>query len=404
MRVLADAVAALWRRSAGPELDRLIQALRTVSGARDLPAVMAAVTTAARRLVAADGATFVLREGTMVHYADEDAIAPLWKGRRFPAQACVSGIAMLRKESIAIEDLRLDPRVTPDTYRGTFVRSLAMVPIRREDPLGAIGVYWAGRHRASPRELSVLEALAEAAAAAVANTDFLARLERAVALRDEFLVLAAHELNTPLAAVQLRADVLARAAQRDGGEGPELASFQAALGRLTGTVAGLLEFSRASHEGIPLERAIVDLAELAARAADGVRPRAAATGTELRVVAPAPVTGEWDGPWLARGVAHLVENAVKFGRGRPVDVAISDAGDEARVAVRDRGPGVPGQERERIFGKYERAAPAEHVGGLGLGLWMARAIAEAHGGTVTVEGAPDEGAVFTLVVPKRRSA
>ena len=148
----------------------------------------------------------------------------------------------------------------------------------------------------------------------------------------------------------------------------------------------------------------MDIAELARAAADGVSPRAAATGTELRVDAPAAVDGEWDARWVTRAIGHLVENAVKFGRGRPVDVAVLDAGGEARVAVRDRGPGVPGEERERIFGKFERAAPAEHVGGLGLGLWLARAIAEAHGGTVTVDGAPGEGAVFTLSVPKRLPA
>src|SRR5512146_1260169 len=165
-------------------VEPLVDALRAVAAARDLPAVMAAVRRHARRLASADGATFVLREGAMVHYADEDAIAPLWKGRRFPAEACISGIAMLRRESVVIEEIRDDPRTPQDAYRPTFVRSLAMVPIRREAPVGAIGAYWARNHRATPREVAALEALADAAAAAVANADLVARLERAVALRD----------------------------------------------------------------------------------------------------------------------------------------------------------------------------------------------------------------------------
>lgn len=389
--------------SAEPTRDRtepLVEALRTVAAARDLPAVMTAVRRHARRLVSADGATFVLREGAMVHYADEDAIAPLWKGRRFPAEACVSGYAMLHRQSVVIEDIRADPRVPQDAYRNTFVRSMAMVPIGRDAPLGAIGAYWAELHRASPREVAALEALAEAAAGAVANADLLARLSRAVALRDEFLALAAHELNTPLAAVRLRAEALARAARGPAG-GPDLAPLHAALGRLGDTVAGLLEFSRASDEGIALARAPVDLADVTRATVEGLRARAGALGVELRLSAPGPVTGEWDGGRLGRAVGHLVENAVKFGRGKPVDVGVSEDGGEARVAVRDRGPGVPGEARERIFRKFERAAPAENVGGLGLGLWMARAVAEAHGGTVTVESAPGEGALFTLRIPKR---
>jgi signal transduction histidine kinase len=392
------------REPAVAEPDLLVEGLRAVAAARDLGGVMAAVRRAARRLVAAEGATFVLREGAMVHYADEDAISPLWKGRRFPMAACISGWAIAHRESVAIDDIYEDARVPHDAYRPTFVRSLAMVPIRRDDPLGAIGVYWARLHRATARQLAALEALADATAVAIANVDLLARMERAIRLRDEFITLAGHELNTPLAAVRLRADALERAARRAGEERetlPELERLRATVGRLAEAVGGLLEFSRASRDGIQLARAPVDLAELARATVDGVRARAAATGTPVDLDAPRAVVGEWDGARLRQAVAHLVENAVKFGRGRPVEVTVVDGVGDGRVVVRDHGPGVPGDARERIFGKFERAASADHVPGLGLGLWMARAVAEAHGGTLTVEGAPEGGALFVLTVPKR---
>jgi signal transduction histidine kinase len=398
MRVLEVESPSLEPRS--DPVEPLVDALRAVASARDLPSVMAAVRRHARRLASADGATFVLREGTMVHYADEDAIAPLWKGRRFPMQACVSGLAVLRRETILIEDIRVDPRVPQDAYRNTFVRSMAMVPIRRDAPLGAIGTYWAERHLPTAQEVAALEALAEAAGVAVANADLFARLSRAVALRDEFLALAAHELRTPLAAVRLRADAVGRAARATPGS-PDLAPLHAALARLGDTVSGLLEFSRVSEEGIAVACAPVDVAELARTVVEGLRARAQATETALALTAPGPVMGEWDGGQLARAIGHLVANAVKFGRGRPVDVSVSEEAGEARVSVRDRGPGIPGEARERIFAKYERAARPENVGGLGLGLWMARGIAEAHGGTVTVDSVPGDGAVFTLRVPKR---
>lgn len=162
-----------------------------------------------------------------------------------------------------------------------------------------------------------------------------------------------------------------------------------------------MAFSRASRDGIALSRSTADLAAVAAEAVAAVRARADATGTALRICGASGVMGEWDGERLRQAIGHLVENAVKFGRGRPVEVRVQEGVGEAQVVVRDRGPGVPADARERIFEKFERAASADHVGGLGLGLWMARGIAEAHGGTVALEAAPAEGATFVLTVPKR---
>jgi len=147
----------------------LLKAVADLSMARDLEAVMGVVKRAARALTGADGATFVLRDGDLCRYADEDAIGPLWKGRRFAMSACISGWAMLHREAVALEDVYADPRIPADAYRPTFVKSLAMVPIRVEDPIGAIGVYW-GRTRATPpQELEVLQALAGTTACAIEN-------------------------------------------------------------------------------------------------------------------------------------------------------------------------------------------------------------------------------------------
>jgi signal transduction histidine kinase len=384
------------------DADVLLGALRALASVRDLPSVMAIVRRAARELVHADGVTFVLREGPLVHYADEDAIAPLWKGRRFPAEACISGWAMLHRESVVIEDIYADTRIPHDAYRPTFVKSLAMVPIRREDPLGAIGAYWGRRYLASPRQLAHLESLAAAAGLAVANADLVARLQSAVRLRDEFIALAAHELATPFSALRLRAEAVVRG-RGVADRSADVDRLRATVDRLGDVIAALGDFSRASREGIPLARAAVDLAEVARAAVERVRARDRTdeTGTPLQVVSGGPLLGEWDGERLGQAIAHLVENAAKFGRGSPVVVTVSERGDDARVAVHDAGPGVADEDRERIFGRFERASSPLSHGGLGLGLWMARAIAEAHGGAIAVESPPGHGATFTLVVPRR---
>jgi GAF domain-containing protein len=127
-------------------MERLVAVVQELSMARELPTVMAIVRRAARELTGADGATFVLREADHCYYADEDAIQPLWKGQRFPMAACVSGWVMLNRQAAVIEDIASDSRVPIDAYRQTFVRSLAMVPIRAAAPIGAIGNYWARQH------------------------------------------------------------------------------------------------------------------------------------------------------------------------------------------------------------------------------------------------------------------
>src|ERR671914_1475469 len=103
--------------------------METVEAAEDLESLVRCVRTAARRLARSDGATFVLREEDRCFYADEDSIAPLWKGQRFPMHECISGWAMLHHEPAVIVDITLDARIPQAVYRPTYVRSLVMVPV-----------------------------------------------------------------------------------------------------------------------------------------------------------------------------------------------------------------------------------------------------------------------------------
>ena len=141
--------------------EQLADAIQRLSSARRLTEVTAIVRRAARRLTGADGVTFVLREGDRCHYADESAIKPLWKGRRYPMASCISGWVMTNRVPVIIPDVFADPRIPHAAYRPTFVKSMAMVPVRDVDPLGAIGAYWATTHSATEQELQVLRVLAD---------------------------------------------------------------------------------------------------------------------------------------------------------------------------------------------------------------------------------------------------
>ncbi|MGE2737402.1 diguanylate cyclase domain-containing protein [Mycolicibacterium vaccae] len=174
---------------------RLLQAVQELSLVRSLAEIQLIVRQAARQLVGSDGATFVLRDGDQCFYADEDAIAPLWKGSRFPLEACISGWAMLHREAVVIPDIYADARIPHDAYQPTFVQSLAMVPIRRLEPVGAIGVYWAEHRLPSADEVALLQGLADSTSVAMENVALYTELEQRVADRTAALELVTEEIR-----------------------------------------------------------------------------------------------------------------------------------------------------------------------------------------------------------------
>ena len=127
--------------------ERLVRAIQKLSMTTTVEEIIDIVAREARILTGADGATLVLREEDKCYYVNEDAIGPLWKGKKFPLTACISGWSMLHRENVAIEDVFKDPRIPIEAYKPTFVKSLVMLPIRMESPIGAIGNYWASPHK-----------------------------------------------------------------------------------------------------------------------------------------------------------------------------------------------------------------------------------------------------------------
>lgn len=174
-----------------PQLERLISTIQNLSLARDLQSVVDIVRHEARILTGADGATFILNDNGYCYYVDEDAISPLWKGKRFPMENCISGWVMLNKQSVVIEDIYQDSRIPADAYRPTFVKSLAVVPIRTRSPIGAIGNYWATHHTPSEMEMKMLQALADTTSLALENvklfTDLKDQVEKYRSLSDKLM-------------------------------------------------------------------------------------------------------------------------------------------------------------------------------------------------------------------------
>jgi PAS domain S-box-containing protein len=226
----------------------------------------------------------------------------------------------------------------------------------------------------------------------------LREAQQGVQLRDIFLSVAGHELRTPLNALKLQLYNLERnlaaPAQKQA-----VSKAQTEVDRLTSLTARLLDVARMAAGGFDVEKAPMDLSELARDVAARFEQSAAQAGSPIGVERAGPVVGAWDCGAIDQLITNLLSNAVKFGAGFPIEVRVAKNGGTARVEVRDHGPGVAEDDRARIFERFERGVSERSFGGLGLGLWIARQIVTAHGGWIGVAGAPGEGATFMFELP-----
>jgi signal transduction histidine kinase len=250
----------------------------------------------------------------------------------------------------------------------------------------------------------LLESIANRAALAIEDARLYSEALQALRMRDDFLSVAGHELRNPLNALQLQLAVLARKAREDklSESMVERADRVARTGERLGLlIEDLLDVTRISGGQLRLQRGEVDLAALARESVSRMSEEFARVGCEVRVEAEQSVVGDWDRLRLEQVVMNLLSNAAKYGQRRPVRVRVEAASGLGRLSVRDEGYGIAATDQERIFQRFQRATATLHIQGLGLGLWICRQIAEAHGGTLRVESAPGQGSTFILELPCR---
>ncbi|WP_445679584.1 sensor histidine kinase [Radicibacter daui] len=396
---------------ASPSLPALLLQL---SMARGRDEIMAVVRSGVRALVGSDGVTFVLREGGFCHYADEDAISPLWKGQRFPLQTCISGHAMLEQRPILIPDIYLDPRVPHDAYRPTFVKSMMMVPVRTEDPVGAIGVYWADKHLATAKEEELVATVANGAAVALTNVALYGELEAA---RDEalkanraksvFLANMSHELRTPLNAIIGFADMLQLPAMARTPE--QLTSYLHHIStsgtHLLDLVTDLLALAEIEEGRFPIALTAQDCGEMVDDIVERMSGTASHAGIELRRQLPqrSPGPVRADRRATKQILLNLVSSAVQFTpRGGLVEVGARASGPRRTFMVRDTGAGLDEEKLQLVqdpFVRQGRLASLAGDGGGGLGLSIASALTRLQGGDFSIESRKGTGTTVTVSLP-----
>ncbi len=233
-------------------------------------------------------------------------------------------------------------------------------------------------------------------------------LQQSIAMRDSFMSMVAHELRTPLNTLFL--DVQLRTLQLERGN---LAAFgQQELVRMVERdrrqmksmirlIDDMLDLTRINSGKLSIRPVQLNLAELLERLVSDLMPQAQAAGYIINLSIQDRVAGEWDAFRLEQIIVNLLTNAMRYGNSQPIDISLHQDRDHAIIAVRDRGVGISEQDQQRIFLAFERCEGNQVSSGLGLGLYIAGQLAEAHYGRISVDSAPGEGSTFTLTLPLR---
>jgi len=232
-------------------------------------------------------------------------------------------------------------------------------------------------------------------------------LERAVRMRDDFMSMVSHELRTPLNTLFLETQVRKLHLSRNNTApfAPDrlpamVERDQRQIQNMVRLIDDMLDVTRMRSGALSIQPGPVDLAQLARGVVESLAQQAEAVGPPIRFEAPASVQGVWDEFRIEQVLTNLITNALRYGGGKPIEVGVRRDGDMARMSVRDHGPGIAAADHARIFEQFERTDESrKRAAGLGLGLFIARQIVRSHGGEITLESTPGEGAVFSVSLP-----
>jgi PAS domain S-box-containing protein len=283
-----------------------------------------------------------------------------------------------------------------------------VVPLLARGRIGGAMIFLSNEGASfSAADLGLAEEVARRAAMAIDNARLYEDAQRAIRVREDFLLVASHELRTPCTSLTLGVQGLLRRARAGTLTAVPSGRVEATLGtcerqihQLNLLVDRLLDVAQLQSDRLLLDLERVDLAALAREAVDGFAEVANRADSRLELHgASVPVVGRWDRSRLQQVVVNLLNNAIKYGAGKAIELRIETAGSCARLVVRDRGIGIAQEHQQRVFDAFERAVSPREFAGLGLGLYIVRQIVAAHEGFLRLESAPDQGSTFCVELP-----
>jgi len=231
-------------------------------------------------------------------------------------------------------------------------------------------------------------------------------LEQAVHIRDEFVSIASHELKTPLTSLMLQSQIRTRFLRNGDSSAftPEkLAKMfdtdERHLIKITHLINDMLDISRINSGKLSINLERFDLCELVRELIDRYSEFFLAAGCTVACDFCESSFGYWDRFRIEQVVTNLLTNAIRYGAGKPILVQVQLISNKALIIVRDNGRGIAPENQSRIFQRFERADSKADISGLGLGLYIASQILEAHHGSIRVKSELGHGATFTVELP-----
>ena len=271
-------------------------------------------------------------------------------------------------------------------------RSLGIVTLASTDPL----------KRFDAADLALAEELVRRAALAIDGAQLYRKAKDAVRARDEFLLIAAHEIRGPITSLQLAAQTLAGHMFAPSETRKLLQLIERQGRRLSQFVEDLLELGRSRAGKLDFDYREVDLGDVIRDVVSRLGLEFVRSGSVLSTAVEGAVVGQWDRSRIDQVVTNLLGNAIKFGSGNPIEVSAQARDGRATLIVRDHGIGIAQGSRERLFEPFVRGVPVRNYGGLGLGLNIVKRIVEGMGGSVAVESELGKGAAFVVQLPQAR--
>lgn len=228
-------------------------------------------------------------------------------------------------------------------------------------------------------------------------------LRRAVTIRERVMSILSHDLRSPLSVVTAGATMLRRSESLGEQELRTVARITRAGDRMARMIRDLLDYARATGGGLPIDRTSANVRDIARNAVDELRAAFPGAQLQLDLDAVAP-QGEWDPDRLTQLLTNLLTNAVQYSpRGSPVDLRLSGGeGEPVTLQVHNGGDPIPEDALPSLFEPFHRSAASDQTspGGLGLGLFIVKQIAEGHGGKVEVRSSAGQGTTFTVTLPR----
>jgi signal transduction histidine kinase len=287
-------------------------------------------------------------------------------------------------------------------------RSLIAAPLMvREQRIGTVTFVMSTSQRQF-EELDVKLAMgfANRAALALENARLYREAQGAIAVRDEFLSIASHELKTPLTALKLQVQILqvisgnVRLPEPMAERLPRLLEVSdRQINRIDKLVDELLDVTRLNSGKLELAREPVNLKELVEETCSRLQGELSRVGCEATITSQDGIVGHWDRMRIEQVVSNLLTNAIKYAPGKPIEIEVAGGPGNASLKIRDHGTGIAESDQQRIFKRFERATSSANTSGLGLGLYIVSKIVRAHDGEIGIDSRPGKGATFTVTLP-----